>query len=207
MIDWSDLVAAVRERSGQRPLEAVTAALGVADELGRVGDQLVTHFVLEAREAGLSWTQVGTLLGVTRQAARQKFNHGRVQAAAVGDDGIRDKPAPFSGMRVGDGDLEVQVEIGGTWYTLVELDGVTGERLQAVAKKHFGARRLRAQPGLPLWLKRLSEDLDDVYAVLEKRQGETADVTLRDAAGREFIRTVEVTIAKRKAAWRHNNAA
>ena len=36
-------------------------------------DQLVNHFVTEAREAGLSWTQIGARMGVTKQAARKRF--------------------------------------------------------------------------------------------------------------------------------------
>jgi hypothetical protein len=36
-------------------------------------DQLIIHFVNEARDAGLSWTQIGERMGVTKQAARKRF--------------------------------------------------------------------------------------------------------------------------------------
>ena len=44
-----------------------------ARELGEVADQLITHFVNEARDAGLSWTPIGERMGVTKQAARKRF--------------------------------------------------------------------------------------------------------------------------------------
>ena len=37
------------------------------------GDNLVGHFVDAARGVGLSWTRIGTVLGVSKQAAQQKF--------------------------------------------------------------------------------------------------------------------------------------
>jgi ATP-dependent Clp protease ATP-binding subunit ClpA len=38
-----------------------------------MADQLITYFVNEARDAGLSWTQIGERMGVTKQAARERF--------------------------------------------------------------------------------------------------------------------------------------
>lgn len=38
-----------------------------------MADQLITYFVNEARDAGLSWTQIGERMGVTKQAARRRF--------------------------------------------------------------------------------------------------------------------------------------
>ena len=54
-------------------LERVRAAVEVAEELGSLGDQVVTHFVESARAAGCSWSQIGAQLGVSKQAVQQAF--------------------------------------------------------------------------------------------------------------------------------------
>ena len=203
-IEFEHFVGDVRRRSDGRALDAVTCAVGMAEEFGRFGDRLVSHFVAEARDAGLSWAQIGTSLGVTRQAARQRFadadadlagGRSPLVAPAMGADGLLEKAAPFAAVRHENSQLHVQVEIGGTWYALESLDDFSTGELMAAAQRAFGRR----------WLKRLSEDLDDVYTATGASLGPTADVTLVDAAGRRFLRTVEVTIAKRKAAWRYNH--
>lgn len=51
------------------PVAAVTAAAQVQ----RLGDAVLDAAVAKAREAGVTWQQVGTALGVSRQAAFQRF--------------------------------------------------------------------------------------------------------------------------------------
>ena len=58
---------------------AVTVAEVVADQ----ADQLIHYFVHQARDDGRSWTQVGGVLGVSKQAARQRF--GDRQIMQLGD--------------------------------------------------------------------------------------------------------------------------
>jgi hypothetical protein len=55
------------------PLDRVRAAAELADELGSLGDQLVTHYVEAARGSGCSWAQIGAQFGVSKQAAQQAF--------------------------------------------------------------------------------------------------------------------------------------
>ena len=55
------------------PLDRVRAAVELADELGSLGDELVTHYVEAARGSGGSWAQIGAQLGVSKQAAQQAF--------------------------------------------------------------------------------------------------------------------------------------
>lgn len=38
-----------------------------------INEQLISKIVGEARTAGYSWNEIGEMLGVSRQAARQKF--------------------------------------------------------------------------------------------------------------------------------------
>jgi hypothetical protein len=55
------------------PLERLARAVNLAIELEQRADRLVDSFVAEAREAGCSWAQIGVTLGVTKQAAQQRF--------------------------------------------------------------------------------------------------------------------------------------
>jgi hypothetical protein len=72
--DLNSLILRVAEdHSGGDPLDRLELACSTARDLGEVADQLVTHFVNEARDAGLSWTQIGERMGVTKQAARKRF--------------------------------------------------------------------------------------------------------------------------------------
>ncbi len=67
------LIELVNHRHRGNPLDRVAAACQTAAELEAVADELVGHFVGEARSAGLSWTRIGDHLGVTKQAARKRF--------------------------------------------------------------------------------------------------------------------------------------
>src|SRR5215813_5720679 len=49
------------------------AAVAVAGEATDAADRLLDHFVAQARHADLSWTDIGARLGVSKQAARQRF--------------------------------------------------------------------------------------------------------------------------------------
>jgi Clp amino terminal domain, pathogenicity island component len=59
--------------TGSDELAKVTEARQRANTLSGVGDQLIDHFVTRARAAGLSWSQIGGALGVTKQAAQQRW--------------------------------------------------------------------------------------------------------------------------------------
>src|SRR3954470_8196796 len=79
MIDDMNSIPAVDElvrtieATSETDLDRVRAAVELADELGALGDEVVTHFVGAARSAGCSWSQIGTQLGVSKQAAQQAF--------------------------------------------------------------------------------------------------------------------------------------
>jgi ATP-dependent Clp protease ATP-binding subunit ClpA len=70
------LIEAVREgAAGDDPLVLLEAAIVMAAEASRAADDLIEHYVGAARTAGVSWTLIGTRLGVSKQAARQRFAH------------------------------------------------------------------------------------------------------------------------------------
>jgi len=69
-----DLIAIVRSEHPERdPLDHLATAVALAGELGDVADHLIGHFVDQARRAGASWTDIGRSMGVTKQAAQQRF--------------------------------------------------------------------------------------------------------------------------------------
>lgn len=54
-------------------LDRLDAAIAIAAQLDHQADALVDHFVAAARAQGRSWTEIGALLGVSKQAARKRF--------------------------------------------------------------------------------------------------------------------------------------
>jgi ATP-dependent Clp protease ATP-binding subunit ClpA len=68
------LVTRVLDAAGSDdPLARLEAAVTVADEAAGAGDRILDRFVAQARHADLSWTDIGARLGVSKQAARQRF--------------------------------------------------------------------------------------------------------------------------------------
>jgi Clp amino terminal domain, pathogenicity island component len=55
-------------------LEVLASAARRQQELADLGEKLLDHFVQEARAAGCSWSQIGSALGVTKQAAQQRHS-------------------------------------------------------------------------------------------------------------------------------------
>jgi hypothetical protein len=62
------------QASNPEPIELLASAARRQQELADLGESLLDHFVQEARAAGCSWSQIGTTLGVTKQAAQQRHS-------------------------------------------------------------------------------------------------------------------------------------
>ncbi len=60
-------------RPAASPLDNLSDAVTVAAQLGEQADSLIGHFVDQARRSGASWSQIGASMGVTKQAAQQRF--------------------------------------------------------------------------------------------------------------------------------------
>jgi hypothetical protein len=71
-IRLDDLIDAIKKVHPE-PLDQLTDAMLAADHLGDVADHLIGHFVDQARRSGASWTEIGQAMGVTKQAARKRF--------------------------------------------------------------------------------------------------------------------------------------
>jgi hypothetical protein len=68
-----DLIDGIRTTYPDQPLEQLTAAVLNAEHLHEISDHLIGHFVDQARRSGASWTEIGGCMGVTKQAAQQRF--------------------------------------------------------------------------------------------------------------------------------------
>lgn len=69
-----DLIAMIKAQVPDNdPLQHLSGAVLFAEQLGDIADHLVGHFVDQARRAGASWTDIGRSMGVTKQAAQQRF--------------------------------------------------------------------------------------------------------------------------------------
>jgi hypothetical protein len=55
------------------PLDNVADAFAVSARLDEQSDALIGYFVDQARKSGASWSQIGTAMGVTKQAAQKRF--------------------------------------------------------------------------------------------------------------------------------------
>jgi len=73
VVNLPALADAVRRHASGEPLDRIEAALKVGGELASGADELIGQFVAEARAAGCSWTEIGQRIGVSKQAARQRF--------------------------------------------------------------------------------------------------------------------------------------
>jgi ClpA/ClpB-like protein len=54
-------------------LENLADAVAVGTRLDEQSDALIGHFVDQARRSGASWSQIGTSMGVSKQAAQKRF--------------------------------------------------------------------------------------------------------------------------------------
>ena len=72
------------------PLDNVSDAFAVSTQLDEQADALIGYFVDQARRSGLSWSQIGGAMGVSKQAAQKRFVPTKTA------DLMRNNPAPFS---------------------------------------------------------------------------------------------------------------
>jgi hypothetical protein len=59
------------------PLENVSDAFAVSEQLDEQSDALLGYFVDQARRSGLSWSRIGAAMGVSKQAAQKRFVPGQ----------------------------------------------------------------------------------------------------------------------------------
>ena len=78
--DLPALIAELDARTADRgDLDRLEAAEEIADELTALGARLVGYYVEQARTRGNSWADIGGHLGISRQAAQQRYTPARFQ--------------------------------------------------------------------------------------------------------------------------------
>jgi hypothetical protein len=73
-MDLDDLIGQVE---GDEPLDRLASAMTVKGDMDELTDNLIGHFVDQARRAGCSWSEIGSAMGVTKQAAQQRHTSER----------------------------------------------------------------------------------------------------------------------------------
>ncbi|MCX4099005.1 Clp protease N-terminal domain-containing protein [Nocardia sp. alder85J] len=72
-IRLDDLIDGIKRARPDDVLEQLSDAVVAANHLGEVADHLIGHFVDQARRSGASWTDIGSSMGVSKQAAQKRF--------------------------------------------------------------------------------------------------------------------------------------
>jgi len=73
-ISLDNLVSFVRAMNPDGgPLDNLADAMAAAGQLEVQSDALIGYFVDQARRSGASWSQIGASMGVSKQAAQQRF--------------------------------------------------------------------------------------------------------------------------------------
>ncbi|MBB5914259.1 hypothetical protein BJY24_003126 [Nocardia transvalensis] len=72
-IRLDDLIEGIKKARPDNALEQLSDAVVVGGHLGEVADHLIGHFVDQARRSGASWTDIGSSMGVSKQAAQKRF--------------------------------------------------------------------------------------------------------------------------------------
>jgi hypothetical protein len=69
-----DLISSVlADHPGGDALTHLSDAMETSAHLGELADHLIGHFVDQARRSGATWTEIGEHMGVSKQAAQQRF--------------------------------------------------------------------------------------------------------------------------------------
>ncbi|MCX4815353.1 hypothetical protein OG601_32630 [Streptomyces sp. NBC_01239] len=72
-ISLADLIARLDEElPHSNELTRISEARLRAQTLSDLGDQLIDHYVSQAKQVGASWTEIGDAIGVSKQAAQQR---------------------------------------------------------------------------------------------------------------------------------------
>jgi hypothetical protein len=68
-----DRLVAALEAAHDDVRDRIPDAMVVAEHLDQLGDDLIGHVVATARAQGVSWSEIGTRMGVSKQAAQQRL--------------------------------------------------------------------------------------------------------------------------------------
>ncbi|HXT88465.1 MAG TPA: Clp protease N-terminal domain-containing protein [Trebonia sp.] len=131
------------------PLENVSDAFAVSNQLDEQADALIGYFVDQARRSGLSWSQIGSAMGVSKQAAQKRFVPTKVA------DLVAQNPQPFSQFTARSarvlaaaGQLAAPDPVGSTHLTAALLTEPEGFAAMAIKKAGVSHDQLYAAAGV-----------------------------------------------------------
>jgi ATP-dependent Clp protease ATP-binding subunit ClpA len=149
---FARLVAQVHQHAATAdPAGLLDAAAAISAEHAADADRLLDHFVHHARGSGMSWTDIGARLGVSKQAARQRFAASTAPAASTAMP-FAAQPTPHlqaclhaaagharaDGAAVGTEHLLAGLLTEGTAAAILERLGVRIDAVRAATHRLFG---------------------------------------------------------------------
>ena len=187
------------------------AAIARGRELADMGDALTGRAVADAREAGLSWTEIGQAFGTSKQAAQQRYGPAVPQPGAWpgrwSDDARRaldracEEAAALGHAHVGTAHalLALASAEGGAAVLLAGL-GVTRERVLATSCMRRGTAGTGApRPLMP----RLKQALEHSLRIADVAGGEhllAGILSVEDSMAVEILRRMKVRPDEARAA-------
>jgi hypothetical protein len=148
-----ELVAVVESRGGGQPDAArLQLAIEVGRALADTSDALIGRFVAQARDGGLSWTEIGQVFGTSKQAVQQRYGAG---LARPGSWPGRWTPAAREALdRATREARELRYDYVGTEHALLALasadDGIAAEvlaDLRVTRERMLATSCMSARPG------------------------------------------------------------
>src|SRR6204780_4345573 len=120
------------------PLENVSDAFAVSEQLDEQSDALLGYFVDQARRSGLSWSQIGAAMGVSKQPAQKRFVPGQesILPREIGASGTDRKP--FSRFT----DRAIRVLFAAGHLAADSTDSTATEQAESAARSPIGAAHL-----------------------------------------------------------------
>jgi Clp amino terminal domain, pathogenicity island component len=207
------LSAPIEANAGPGGLDRVRAAAATANELRGLADELLDRYVQAARADGASWSDIGSALGVTKQAAHERFvdaplawpQNFSVRARAVVARGLEEARG-FGHRYLGTEHLllALTAEPGLAGTTLAEL-GVSEHRVRVSIERIIGRGRSgdSATLGITPRTKRVLEaavseakrvgrqrcaDSEHLLLALAASEGVARDILAQHQAGEDALR-------------------
>ncbi|GAB3000329.1 ATP-dependent Clp protease ATP-binding subunit [Amycolatopsis acidiphila] len=192
-----DLIESVKSQNpGADALQQLSGAMLLADQVGEVSDHLIGHFVDQARRSGASWAEIGTSMGVSKQAAQKRFVPKEFTAASA--------EANFSRFTERARNVLVRAERSARGVANDEIDplhillGVIGERdglaAKAIDKLGGTPEQLgeRISAALPPGVDRVPERIP-----FNGRSRKVVELTVREALrlGHNYVGTEHILLA------------
>ncbi len=207
-----ELAAIVETRAANLPpATRLELAIDLGRELTDLGDILIGRFVAEAREAGLSWTEIGQLFGTSKQAVQQRY--GPVLADPGAWPGLWTPTARNTLDRAAAEARELRHDYLGTEHALLALVstggvaadvlaglGVTRQRVLATSCMRAGPR-IESQEDCLSLMPRYKQALEHSRRIADALGARTADtehllagvIAVRDSMAVEILRRLKVS--------------